>query len=409
MATKLYECHIDLNRNEIQNAVEHNLSDFPSSPVEGQKFWHDVNKLSYIFNGTEWLVSSVQDSSTTVKGVVQLSNTYNGTSEVKATTEKALSDGLDTKQDLLGFTAEDVANKGQANGYVPLDSNSKINIGFIPAGAIEKLVKVADETARFALTTAQIQLWDSVLQLDTNVLYRVVDEANLDNADGYEAYTASVDWSVITSIPSDIYYKNTDTASDIINTPSGNIAATNVQSALNELDSDKVDKVTGKGLSTNDYDNTEKSKVADSFQKSSDTLDNITAGSTNLHYTSTIDARLADTSGENTGDETQATIKTKLGAATNADDGYLTKEDHALFSSGANGRYEFDFITTDFTANTIVIDETTHGLGTSIQLFLQITNSSGNEVICETGCNKTTGECYFSVNNVFNGTCVIRK
>lgn len=33
----------------------------------------------------------------------------------------------------------------------------------------------------------------------------------------------------------------------------------------------KVDKVTGKGLSTNDYDNTEKAKVAASIDNSTDT------------------------------------------------------------------------------------------------------------------------------------------
>lgn len=37
--------------------------------------------------------------------------------------------------------------------------------------------------------------------------------------------------------------------------------ATTVKGAINELYEGKVDKVTGKGLSTNDYDNTEKSKV----------------------------------------------------------------------------------------------------------------------------------------------------
>lgn len=41
---------------------------------------------------------TIQDSSTSQKGVVQLSNSYNGTSETKAVTEKALSDGLATKQ-----------------------------------------------------------------------------------------------------------------------------------------------------------------------------------------------------------------------------------------------------------------------------------------------------------------------
>lgn len=42
---------------------------------------------------------TIQSSSTSQKGVVQLSNSYAGTSETKAVTEKALSDGLATKAD----------------------------------------------------------------------------------------------------------------------------------------------------------------------------------------------------------------------------------------------------------------------------------------------------------------------
>lgn len=52
------------------------------------------------------------------------------------------------------------------------------------------------------------------------------------------------------------------TASAVTNTPSGNISSNTVQGAINELDTKKVDKVTGKGLSTNDYTTEEKSKVA---------------------------------------------------------------------------------------------------------------------------------------------------
>lgn len=69
------------------------------------------------------------------------------------------------------------------DGLVPLAS--------IPQGALERLVKVANETARFALTTANVQLGDTVLQTDTGVMYVVVDEANLGNAAGYQEYKAS--------------------------------------------------------------------------------------------------------------------------------------------------------------------------------------------------------------------------
>jgi hypothetical protein len=48
-------------------------------------------------------------------------------------------------------------------GIIPIDN--------LPQGALEKLVKVANQTKRFQLTQDDVQNGDSVLQLDTNVMY----------------------------------------------------------------------------------------------------------------------------------------------------------------------------------------------------------------------------------------------
>jgi hypothetical protein len=126
---------------------------------------------------------------------------------------------FNAKQPALGFTPENIANRGIASGYATLDGSSKlvqnvdaskitsgtIDIARLPAGSLERLVKVANQTARFALTTATVQLGDSVQQLDTGIMYIVVDEANLGNAAGYTAYTAAtasaVDWSGVLNKP----------------------------------------------------------------------------------------------------------------------------------------------------------------------------------------------------------------
>lgn len=123
------------------------------------------------------------------------------------------------KQAALGFTPENSANKGVVNGYAGLDSSGQvaqnidaskissgtINIARLPAGALERLVIVADQTARYALTTAQVQNGDTVKQTDTNVMYFVIDDTQLNNANGYSIYSAgtaaSVAWSGVTSTP----------------------------------------------------------------------------------------------------------------------------------------------------------------------------------------------------------------
>ncbi len=92
--------------------------------------------------------------------------------------------------------------KGTALGVATLDSNGLIPITQLPPSALERLIIVADQTARYALTTATAQNGDTVKQTDTQILYFVKDDANLNNSSGYEVYTAgsasSVPWSGIT-------------------------------------------------------------------------------------------------------------------------------------------------------------------------------------------------------------------
>jgi hypothetical protein len=96
---------------------------------------------------------------------------------------------------------------------VPAMDASKITSGTIdlarlPAGALERLVPVADQTARYALTTASVQNGDTVRQLDTGEMFVVVDEAHLGDSAGYVSYTAgtatSVPWSGVTGKPANI-------------------------------------------------------------------------------------------------------------------------------------------------------------------------------------------------------------
>lgn len=81
-----------------------------------------------------------------------------------------------------------------------------IDIARLPQGALDRLVRVADDDARFKLTTSDIQLGDTVQTLDNKKMYYVVDETKLSSEDGYAPYTAdtatSVPWSGVTGKPS---------------------------------------------------------------------------------------------------------------------------------------------------------------------------------------------------------------
>lgn len=80
-----------------------------------------------------------------------------------------------------------------------------IGIDHLPKGALERLVPVANDEARFKLTTDDVQLGDTVKVEDTGLMYYVVDESKLSEEAGYAVYTAgaatSVPWSGVTDKP----------------------------------------------------------------------------------------------------------------------------------------------------------------------------------------------------------------
>lgn len=78
---------------------------------------------------------------------------------------------------------------------------NKLPLDVIPHGAMERLVKVADQVARFKLQKSDgsdaqaesnnyVSNGDSVLQLDTNTMYIVIDDTKLSSAAGYQEYAA---------------------------------------------------------------------------------------------------------------------------------------------------------------------------------------------------------------------------
>ena len=103
------------------------------------------------------------------------------------------------------------SSHSHGNGDITSLDASKITSGTIsidrlPQGALERLTVVADDTARFKLTSTSVQKGDTVKVTSTGKMYYVVDESNLSTEDGYEVYAAgtaaSVPWSGVTGKPS---------------------------------------------------------------------------------------------------------------------------------------------------------------------------------------------------------------
>lgn len=68
------------------------------------------------------------------------------------------------------------------NGTIPLSQ--------IPPAAIERMITVENDTARFALTPNDVQLGDTIKVVDTNKMYFVTDVDSLSSESGYQEYVA---------------------------------------------------------------------------------------------------------------------------------------------------------------------------------------------------------------------------
>ena len=73
-------------------------------------------------------------------------------SDVYQYTQAQIDNTLSNKQEVLGYTPEDSANKNVANGYAGLDANGKVSINQLPDNARQKTYVVANAAERTALT-----------------------------------------------------------------------------------------------------------------------------------------------------------------------------------------------------------------------------------------------------------------
>ena len=105
------------------------------------------------------------------------------------------------------LSAIPTSQKGAASGVASLDASGFVPMSQMNPGVVERLYVVTDETARFALTTSQVQNGDVVKQElpAPAAMYYVQDDTNLDSELGYAVFAvgtaAAVAWSGVTGIP----------------------------------------------------------------------------------------------------------------------------------------------------------------------------------------------------------------
>lgn len=109
----------------------------------------------------------------------------------------------------LNATVKDNSHQHDNSTIQNLDASKitsgTIDIARLPAAALERLVEVETDAARFQLTKSQVQLGDTVKVKQTLKMYKVIDENKLNSEAGYTVYVAGraaeVPWSGVTEKP----------------------------------------------------------------------------------------------------------------------------------------------------------------------------------------------------------------
>jgi len=145
--TKLVQIYVEgVSQEQLDDAVE-NLQDqidalggnsiLAPTVVDGDTTHAPTGEavfeaIKVVQNDVDTHEARVDNPHSVTKAQVGLGNVDN-TSDINKPVSNATQAALNGKQDFLGFTPENIANKGQANGYVPLNGSAQIAQQYLPS------------------------------------------------------------------------------------------------------------------------------------------------------------------------------------------------------------------------------------------------------------------------------------
>lgn len=174
---------LNLNRNELQNAVIQNLSTAPSNPIEGLMYYNTNDNIAYIYDGTVWRNTMSTGDYTFVNGLEELSGQDAGKVQLKlATGANAGNVVFTANNNGLAGTVNDASTSSKGVIEIATDAEAEAGSSEVLAINPKQLANAVD---------------DKIELTDLSIASGSVDYLGYDNSTGQ--FSAKVDTTVTDS------------------------------------------------------------------------------------------------------------------------------------------------------------------------------------------------------------------
>lgn len=137
-----FNSNIELNKNEIQNALWHKLSSAPSSPTEGQYYYDTASKRLKYYNGTSWVTIGYGADVLNTARTISFTGDVSGSFAFDGSANKSVS--LQVADDSHYHTANSIRHSDTytlggtlSPLYQPMIDTGRANrLAFVPASSV---------------------------------------------------------------------------------------------------------------------------------------------------------------------------------------------------------------------------------------------------------------------------------